>query len=120
MCVCMVTACRVALTALSVRVCRASGALSASERAAFSAELTESATARDASTKQYERQYGESYFKMASLEGQGQGQGQGAAAGHGSHYPTAAHSQLLLQQQPLKGIGLGSPAAQNGRPLLKK
>ena len=99
---------------VSVRVCRASGALSASERAAFIAELTEIQTALDASTKQYERQYGESYFKMASLEGQG------AAAGHGSHYPTAAHSQLLLQQQPLKGIGLGSPAAQNGRPLLKK
>jgi hypothetical protein len=106
------------LPRVSVRVFRASGALSASERAAFIAELTEIQTALDASTKQYERQYGESYFKMASLEGQGQGQG--AAAGHGSHYPTAAHTQLLLQQQPLKGIGLGSPAAQNGRPLLKK
>jgi hypothetical protein len=40
--------------------------LTAAERAAYITELTEIQSSLDANTKQYEKKYGESYFKIAS------------------------------------------------------
>jgi len=104
-----------------------SSGLSAADRAAFITELTEIQASLDASTKHYEKKYGESYFKTTSLE---------PAAGNSSVASTPSQPRMTSLQPPPSvdhlslpaaasqqqgGVkGLSSPAGHGSRPTPRK
>jgi len=81
-----------------------SSGLSAADRAAFITELTEIQSSLDASTKHYEKKYGESYFKTTSLE---------PVAGSSSAVSTPSQPRMASQPPPsLDHLSLPAAASQ--------
>eukprot|EP01037_Dinobryon_pediforme_P018491 gene18491-18768_t len=82
--------------------------LSPADKAAFITELTEISSLLDASTKQYEKKYGESYFKTASLDGQGISASSAPSMGT-KNFPISGQTDIQGQQTGVKGLNIGSP-----------